>query len=243
MSVVAIVILVAVVPLAVVFLCMTGILPYPLLSVFANTMHQIKKKGKFAPEKKRTFDYDEIIPNLFVGRQPRHVDDVKHLHVERGKFLTVLVLSAMYFIGVSAILCLNEETELYVKAKDFSRLDLEITRLHIPVPDYQGASQKQLRKAVNFIEKCIDENKSVYVHCNGGKGRSAGVVVAYLMTANPKFEDFHQAGRCMNHQSCIFFLIILQSALSDPVDLSRQKGWTDFLSLLPLDRCLLITGR
>ena len=79
------------VPVMLVGLCFVGVLPNPFLSLFAEAMHFLNKKGRFAPRKKRKFDYNQINENLFVGRQPRSLDDVRKLKEEHGEFTQPVV--------------------------------------------------------------------------------------------------------------------------------------------------------
>ena len=44
--------------------------------------------------------------------------------------------------------------------------------LNAPTPDFAAPSQRHLRAAVDFTEKHVDAGHGVYVHCNGGRGRS-----------------------------------------------------------------------
>jgi len=43
-----------------------------------------------------------------------------------------------------------------------------------------------LQSAVSFIRKHEKQNKRVYVHCRAGHGRSAAVVLAWLLYKNPE---------------------------------------------------------
>ncbi len=40
--------------------------------------------------------------------------------------------------------------------------------------------QEQLHEAVSFLQSSLAENRKVYVHCQGGHGRSAAVCFAHL---------------------------------------------------------------
>ena len=56
-----------------------------------------------------------------------------------------------------------------------------IERMHLNVPDFQAPSRAQIQQAVKFIDDCVLRGGTVYVHCNGGKGRSATVAACYLL--------------------------------------------------------------
>lgn len=53
--------------------------------------------------------------------------------------------------------------------------------IYLPTVEDEASTQKQLQAGVDFIQKMIDQNNSVYVHCRSGLGRSAALVAAYLI--------------------------------------------------------------
>ncbi len=116
---------------------------------------------------KRPFNFDPIESGLYLGRQPRHEKDVR------------TVLDA----GITAFVVLNESWELCVPRENM-QLEKWGVRcvLHLPAIDFSAPSLTQIGDAVAFLEANIPHG--VYVHCNGGKGRSAVVVIAYLMKKN-----------------------------------------------------------
>lgn len=73
------------VPVVLIGLCFLGVLPNPFLTLFADALHYLNRKGRFAPRKKRRFDYNQINENLFVGRQPRSIEDIRKLHEDHGE--------------------------------------------------------------------------------------------------------------------------------------------------------------
>lgn len=56
-----------------------------------------------------------------------------------------------------------------------------IHHLRIPVIDYTAPTLVELEAAIDFMETFVNRGKRVFVHCKGGKGRSATVVLGYLM--------------------------------------------------------------
>jgi atypical dual specificity phosphatase len=59
--------------------------------------------------------------------------------------------------------------------------ELGISQLHLPVVDYTSPSLLQLEQAVSFVESFLSRSETVYIHCKGGKGRSATVVLAFFI--------------------------------------------------------------
>lgn len=59
---------------------------------------------------------------------------------------------------------------------------MNVEALHIPTRDFSAPTQDVLNLAVQFMKHIIcGKNKSVYVHCKAGRGRSVACVVCYLV--------------------------------------------------------------
>jgi hypothetical protein len=87
--------------------------------------------------------------------------------------------------------------------------ELEMTPWHIPVShgmwhlngvetsfiraeDYLGLSLTQLKEGIELLHRELSAGKTVYIHCKGGRGRSASVVIGYFMRYhNMTFEQAH----------------------------------------------------
>ena len=57
----------------------------------------------------------------------------------------------------------------------------KIDILKIPMTDFVHPKFSEVESAVKYIEQQIGEGKTVYVHCRAGKGRSATVVMCWLI--------------------------------------------------------------
>ena len=60
---------------------------------------------------------------------------------------------------------------------------------NIPSPDRSKIKLNLLKEAVAFIEEQINNNNRVYVHCKHGIGRSATVVLCYLISTNMSIKN------------------------------------------------------
>jgi len=58
-----------------------------------------------------------------------------------------------------------------------------VTHLHLPTIDHFEPTLQDTEKAVEFIRECVQKKQKVYVHCFGGRGRSAAVTICYLIKA------------------------------------------------------------
>ena len=56
-----------------------------------------------------------------------------------------------------------------------------IEQLHIPTVDFTPPSLEDVRAGVAFIQRQIASGRKVYVHCKAGRGRSATIVICYLI--------------------------------------------------------------
>lgn len=82
-------------------------------------------------------------------------------------------------MGVRAVLNVCEEysgpEEAYAAAG--------IEQVRLPTIDYTSPSLSTVRQGVCFIEKCVSSGDLVYVHCKAGRGRSATIVLCWLIKA------------------------------------------------------------
>lgn len=68
---------------------------------------------------------------------------------------------------------------------------LGIHQLRLPTVDHFEPSVANLKRAVMYIRKYQENGDRVYVHCRAGHGRSAAVVLAWLMDNDPT-ADVHE---------------------------------------------------
>lgn len=90
-------------------------------------------------------------------------------------------------LGVTKILSLAENFELEtgwfnqpVKAEEFLEIGIKVE--HIPAIDFFPLTKSQIDRSIDILSRALLENHKVYVHCKAGRGRSATVIIAYLMT-------------------------------------------------------------
>lgn len=82
--------------------------------------------------------------------------------------------------GVTAVVNLCEEF-----AGDAATLaELRLEQLHLPTLDYHCPAEDDLRRGLVFIDDLIAQGGKVLAHCKAGRGRSAILVLCYLMMRN-----------------------------------------------------------
>jgi atypical dual specificity phosphatase len=80
--------------------------------------------------------------------------------------------------GIGAVI--NTCSETCGPVKQYENAGIE--QLHLPTVDFTPPKIEDVRKAVDFIHQQIRHGRKVYVHCKAGRGRSATVVLCYLIS-------------------------------------------------------------
>mmetsp|Transcript_90012 Transcript_90012/g.160246 ORF Transcript_90012/g.160246 Transcript_90012/m.160246 type:complete len:231 (+) Transcript_90012:107-799(+) len=145
----------------------TGCGPLWLLSALSRCVRSCKKR--------KSFNWTEVDSLLYLGTVPREAEHLAELEKQ----------------GVAAVVTLNESWELplsFASIKD----DFGMDHIHLPTPDFFAPSQADIAEAVEFVSHHVEKGQAVYVHCNGGRGRSAVCVLCFLiakrgMTAQEAF--------------------------------------------------------
>lgn len=111
--------------------------------------------------------WSEITPQIYLGAIPlyKHENDLRSL-------------------GITHYISLTEDFEMEPSlfGNPLQQNALNLQWLHLPTPDFSAVSERDQKRAVSWIHEKIQAGGKVYVHCKGGKGRSAQVVARYLLT-------------------------------------------------------------
>lgn len=105
--------------------------------------------------------YDPILPNLWLGGAPTYKRDYDYLLDH----------------GINSVVDIRQERQDDLEL--FKKND--ITHLKLPVPDVSSPPVALIEEGVTFIRSQIENQRTVYVHCAKGRGRSATLVAGYLM--------------------------------------------------------------
>ena len=79
--------------------------------------------------------------------------------------------------GVTAVVNICGEHPGPVKAYQ----QAGIVQLRLYTPDFSAPSLEDMKRGVAFIQRHVSEGHSVYVHCKAGRGRSATLVLCWLV--------------------------------------------------------------
>lgn len=91
-------------------------------------------------------------------------------------------VNKMYDLGVRGVLNMCEE---YAGPESYYK-DAGIVQLRLPTPDHDEPSVEFMKAGINFIKSFRKKKQKVYIHCKGGHGRSAAIVLCWLLYTNPK---------------------------------------------------------
>jgi len=123
--------------------------------------------------------WNEIIDGIILGAIPLknyNHDDVL-VNTENVKY----ILTILDQFELETITYISQP----VKPEDWTEINVE--QKIINSSDFEPLSIEDIQKGVSFLEKCVSEikkdnnNRKIYVHCKAGHGRSAIIVIAYLI--------------------------------------------------------------
>ncbi len=123
------------------------------------------------PAAEIVMDFDQILPQLFVGCCPLDPADIDHLKTH---------------FGLTAVLNLQTEDDFaywginwQAMEAAYRRLGIEVRR--VPVEDFNREDLRQMLPAcVQALDELLRSGHTVYLHCSGGVNRSPSTAVAYL---------------------------------------------------------------
>lgn len=113
----------------------------------------------------RRTPWKQITPHVWLGKTPLSY------HVATFKKL-----------GITHVL--NLQYEYAGPLKEYKKHG--IIQLRIPVVDHFEPTPEEIERGVQFIEDAIVKDTKVYVHCQGGHGRSAAIVYGLLAHLEPQ---------------------------------------------------------
>lgn len=116
---------------------------------------------------------NRLMCGLGLWEQANWVDE----HVAFGSLPTAADMGRLAAEGVGAVVNMCEEY-----AGDAATMaSLGIEQLHLPTLDYHCPDEAALLRGVDFMQAQVRSGRRVLVHCKAGRGRSAIMVLCYLM--------------------------------------------------------------
>ena len=106
--------------------------------------------------------------------------------------------------GVGAIISLTEQPLTAFKSirpDSFGALD--ITYLHMPIPDHHAPTHEQAHVILRFIELMRERRRAVFVHCHAGVGRTGTILHLYYLAQGLSLEAAREQVRRRRPQSTL----------------------------------------
>lgn len=116
--------------------------------------------------------YSCVDDNLYLGAMPLENQDLERLPND---------------LGIKAIVSIVQKFELETSTLAGNAVSPQqwaergISQLILDSPDFYPPSFENLDAGAAFLNQHLSEGHKCYCHCKSGKGRSASVVMAYLM--------------------------------------------------------------
>jgi protein-tyrosine phosphatase len=149
-------------------------------------------------------NFDQILPDLYVGSYPATTDDIEELKTE----------------GITAVVNLQSDDDCWHLQIDWPRLEahyadvgMEVRR--VKIQDFQDDDLRaKLPHAVNQLHGLIENGHTAYVHCSAGINRSPSTVICYLHWMKDWELDDAQIHVCSS-RSCDPVMEVIRLATQD----------------------------
>ncbi|MGB7345796.1 MAG: phosphatidylglycerophosphatase and protein-tyrosine phosphatase 1 family protein [Pirellulaceae bacterium] len=139
----------------------------------------------------QTVFYPTLGWNFLLGRilKVRHWWDRIDPHVIVGAYPFARDVPGLYEEGVRGIVNTCEE---YAGPKsEYTQHGIE--QLRIPTTDFTHPKLRDVQLAVEFVQRHVQKDASVYIHCKAGRARSATIAMCWLMKYRGMSMDEAQA--------------------------------------------------
>lgn len=123
--------------------------------------------------------WNEIIDGIILGAIP--LNNYNHDDILVNEENVKYILTILDPFEIETITYISQP----VKPEDWTMNN--VIQKIISSSDFEPLKIDDVKEGVSFIEDCINkmkkgnENKKIYVHCKAGHGRSAIIIIAYLM--------------------------------------------------------------
>ena len=129
-----------------------------------------------------------VIPGeLLAGEYPGVADEQ----------LTRRRLQALLRLGIQVVIDMTEEGAsrpyLPLLLEEAEGYEVDVRYQRIPIPDYSVPDAETTRQALDLIDAARQAGQPVYLHCQGGIGRTGTVVGCYLVRQGLSGEQALQA--------------------------------------------------
>jgi atypical dual specificity phosphatase len=148
--------------------------------------------------------WDWVDEHVLIGALPSasHVEKLKHE-------------------GIGAVINTCREYDGPVK----HYADAGIEQLHLPTVDFTPPTMADVKRGVEFIQAHITAGRKVYVHCKAGRGRSATIVICYLIAKG--MSPAHAQALLLEKRPQVNKVLTQRQVVKDFAALQTQKVSSD----------------
>jgi len=150
-------------------------------------------------------NYDQILPDIYVGGCPCTPADIEWLQQETG---------------ITAVLNVQTDEDFNSCGIDWTKMEAQYQKAgimirRVPVRDFdQENFRVQLPVCVEALDALLQAGGPVYVHCTAGVNRSPSIVISYLIWIQGW--DFDRAiDHVMDHRWCDPYIEVIRLAMRD----------------------------
>lgn len=127
----------------------------------------------------QTVFYPTLFWNMLLGRwlKVRNWWDPIDPYVIVGAFPFARDVPTMAEAGVRAVVNTCEE----YRGPQTEYAEHNIEQLRMPTTDFTHPKLEDVENAVEFVQRHVQEDRCVYIHCKAGRARSATVALCWLV--------------------------------------------------------------
>jgi len=118
-----------------------------------------------------------VEPHLLAGQFPGDLDEATSF----GKLQTLLEAGVRFFVNLQGLnevgLAGEDFVDYFAQAKKLAKtMGIEVEQRRFPVPNMSVTTIPKMQEILAAIDTAINAEKTVYLHCWGGHGRTGTVV-------------------------------------------------------------------
>jgi dual specificity MAP kinase phosphatase len=120
---------------------------------------------------------------MFTGRPVRRYAQLSEQLWMGGQF-RFSQLGFLQDLGVTGVVTMRSRNKFEKEV-----LPDELELLHLPTADRHAPTLEALERGIEFVERQLEKNGAVYIHCRQGEGRGPTMGAAYLIHTGQSVDE------------------------------------------------------